>query len=60
MGVRGGGAAATLAGSVVYPLTPAFYTGATDLDQIVEQFTGRILDLLGLPHSIGKRWGTSR
>jgi 4-hydroxy-3-polyprenylbenzoate decarboxylase len=51
---------AARAGAVIYPLTPAFYTGADDLDTIVEQFTARILDLLGLPHTLGKRWGTSR
>jgi 4-hydroxy-3-polyprenylbenzoate decarboxylase len=51
---------AARAGAVIYPLTPAFYTGADDLDTIVEQFTARILDLLELPHTLGKRWGTSR
>jgi len=51
---------AARAGAVIYPLTPAFYTGAADLGAIVEQFTARILDLLRLPHTLGKRWGTSR
>ncbi len=51
---------AARAGAIIYPLTPAFYTGAQDLDAIVEQFTARILDLLRLPHSLGKRWGASR
>lgn len=51
---------AAAAGAIIYPLTPAFYTGAVDLDGIVEQFTARVLDLLGLPHTLGKRWGTSR
>ena len=51
---------ATLAGAVIYPLTPAFYTGARELDAIVEQFTGRIFDLLQLPHTLGQRWGPSR
>jgi 4-hydroxy-3-polyprenylbenzoate decarboxylase len=51
---------AARAGAIIYPLTPAFYTGANDLDAIVEQFTARILDLLGLPHALGRRWGGSR
>ncbi|HET6278065.1 MAG TPA: UbiX family flavin prenyltransferase [Candidatus Polarisedimenticolia bacterium] len=51
---------AARAGAIIYPLTPAFYTGANDLDAIVEQFTARILDLLGLPHTLGKRWSGSR
>ena len=51
---------AARAGAIIYPLTPAFYTGADDLEAIVEQFTARILDLLGLTHTLGTRWGTSR
>jgi 4-hydroxy-3-polyprenylbenzoate decarboxylase len=45
------------AGAVVFPLTPSFYTLPADVKSIVEQFTARILDLLGLEHSLGKRWG---
>ena len=45
------------AGAVVFPLTPSFYTLPVDVKSIVEQFTARILDLLGLEHSLGKRWG---
>jgi 4-hydroxy-3-polyprenylbenzoate decarboxylase len=51
---------AALAVATIYPLVPAFYTGARDLDGIIEQFTARILDLLGLPHTLGRRWGGSR
>jgi 4-hydroxy-3-polyprenylbenzoate decarboxylase len=49
--------AATEAGAVVFPLTPSFYNQPTDVKEILEQFTARILDLLGLDHSLGKRWG---
>jgi 4-hydroxy-3-polyprenylbenzoate decarboxylase len=49
---------AALAGAVVFPLTPAFYAAPAGLDDIVEQFTARIFDLLKLPHSLGRRWGT--
>ena len=51
---------AALAGVILYPLMPAFYTGPRTLDDIVEQFTARILDLLHLPHAIGRRWGGPR
>jgi 4-hydroxy-3-polyprenylbenzoate decarboxylase len=51
-------AAATRAGAVVFPLIPSFYTRPTTIDEIVNQFTARILDLLRLDHAIGKRWGT--
>ena len=52
-------AAATRAGAVIYPLIPSFYTRPQTLDEVVEQFTARILDLLRLPHAIGKRWGAT-
>jgi len=52
-------ARATRAGAIVFPLTPAFYNRPQDLEEIVEHFTGRIFDLLGLPHTLGKRWGTT-
>jgi len=49
---------ATLAGAIVAPITPLFYNRPVGLDEIVEQFAARILDLLDLPHTIGKRWKT--
>jgi 4-hydroxy-3-polyprenylbenzoate decarboxylase len=51
---------ATLAGSIVFPLTPAFYNHPLDLEEIVANFTGRIFDLLHLPHNLVRRWGGSR
>ena len=51
---------ATLAGAVVFPLTPSFYTHPEGIEEIAEQFAGRILDLLRLPHALGKRWGSPR
>jgi 4-hydroxy-3-polyprenylbenzoate decarboxylase len=47
---------ATLAGAVIAPVTPLFYNRPVGLDEIVEQYTARILDLLRLPHRIGRRW----
>lgn len=52
-------ARATRAGATIYPLTPAFYNRPQGLEEVVEQFTARIFDLLRLPHSLGKRWGTA-
>jgi 4-hydroxy-3-polyprenylbenzoate decarboxylase len=51
---------AALAGAILYPLMPAFYAQPRGLDDIVEQFTARIFDLLSLPHSLGKRWEPAR
>jgi 4-hydroxy-3-polyprenylbenzoate decarboxylase len=47
---------ATLAGAVVAPILPAFYARPQSLDDVVTQFTARLLDLLGLEHEIGRRW----
>jgi len=47
---------ATLAGATVVPIMPAFYAGPRSIDDVVSQFTARLLDLLGLDHRIGRRW----
>jgi len=51
---------ATLAGAAIFPLTPSFYNRPHGIEEMVEQFTARIFDLLRLPHALGKRWGTAR
>ena len=47
---------ATLAGATVVPVMPAFYAGPRSIDDVVTQFTARLLDLLGLGHRLGRRW----
>ncbi len=47
---------ATLAGAIVAPITPLFYNRPVDMQEIVEQYAARVLDLLGLKHQIGRRW----
>jgi 4-hydroxy-3-polyprenylbenzoate decarboxylase len=47
---------ATLAGAIVAPITPLFYNRPVDMEEIIEQYTARVLDLLHLPHKIGRRW----
>lgn len=49
--------AASEAGAVIFPLVPSFYTRPAGIEEILDQFTARILDQLRLPHSLGKRWG---
>jgi len=51
-------AAVTRAGALVLPITPAFYNHPRDIDDVVEQYTARVLDHLGLDHELGKRWGS--
>lgn len=46
----------TLAGAVVAPISPLFYNHPAGIEEVVEQYTARVLDLLGLEHRIGRRW----
>jgi 4-hydroxy-3-polyprenylbenzoate decarboxylase len=49
--------AASEAGAIIFPLVPSFYTRPSNVDEILTQFSARILDQLHLPHSLGRRWG---
>ena len=46
----------TRAGAVILPITPAFYNHPRSIDEVVDQYVGRVLDQLGLPHQLGRRW----
>lgn len=43
-------------GAVIAPPVPAFYTGATTLDEFVTQSVGRALDLFGISDTPIRRW----
>ncbi len=45
------------AGATVMPACPGFYHRPASLDDLARQFAGRILDHLGLEHSLGPRGG---
>ena len=47
---------AARAGATIVPIMPAFYAAPRTLDDVVTQFTARLLDLLGLEHALGRRW----
>ena len=49
--------AASEAGAAIFPLVPSFYTRPESVEEILDQFTARILDQLHLPHSLARRWG---
>lgn len=49
--------AVTLAGATVLPAMPAWYHGVTSLDHLVDFVVARILDQLGVEHSLISRWG---
>jgi 4-hydroxy-3-polyprenylbenzoate decarboxylase len=48
---------ATMAGAVVMPAAPGFYTKPKTIEDLVTTFAGRVLDLLGVKHNFTPRWG---
>ncbi|GAB2814232.1 UbiX family flavin prenyltransferase [Streptomyces daliensis] len=44
------------AGAVVMPASPAFYAGATGIQDLVDFVAGRVLDSAGTPHKLYERW----
>jgi 4-hydroxy-3-polyprenylbenzoate decarboxylase len=49
----------TRAGAVVLPASPGFYHRPTRVAELVDFVVARVLDHLGVVHSIGRRWGES-
>lgn len=49
--------AVTRAGALVMPATPSFYGKPKTLEEAVDTVLARVLDHLGLDHSIARRWG---
>jgi polyprenyl P-hydroxybenzoate/phenylacrylic acid decarboxylase-like protein len=48
--------AVTEMGGVIFPPVPAFYSGATTTDELVNHTVGRVLDLFGVQHDSIARW----
>ncbi|MEM7682383.1 MAG: UbiX family flavin prenyltransferase [Planctomycetota bacterium] len=48
--------AATLAGAIVMPASPGFYTLPQTVEDVVDFVVGRTLDLLGVEHDLAIRW----
>ncbi len=44
------------AGAFVMPAAPSFYSGPKDIGQLVDTVVARVLDRLGLPNDLMKRW----
>jgi flavin prenyltransferase len=47
----------TRAGAVVMPAAPGFYHRPAHIDELVDFIVARILDHVGVEHTIGHRWG---
>ena len=48
------------AGALVMPASPSFYSGPRTIDDLVDTVVARILDRLGLPNELMKRWDGMR
>lgn len=46
----------TLAGGIIFPASPSFYSKPKDINALIDTVTDRILDLLGFANT-GFRWG---
>ncbi len=44
------------AGAIVLPASPSFYSGPKTIDALVDTVVARVLDKLGLPNELMKRW----
>jgi 4-hydroxy-3-polyprenylbenzoate decarboxylase len=47
-------------GATVMPATPAFYAGASSIEELVDFMVGRVLDQLGVEHTLFERWTGDR
>lgn len=47
-------------GVVIMPPMPAFYNHPKNIDDLVNHFVGRVMDLLGLEHDLIIRWGRTK
>jgi 4-hydroxy-3-polyprenylbenzoate decarboxylase len=47
----------TRLGAVILPASPSFYGRPESIDELLDTVLGRVLDHLGLEHSITRRWG---
>ncbi|MSU41393.1 MAG: UbiX family flavin prenyltransferase [Pedosphaera sp.] len=45
-----------LAGAVILPANPYFYSGAKTFDALADTVVSRVLDHMGIAHDIGPRW----
>src|SRR3989338_9149032 len=43
-------------GVAIVPAMPAFYAGAKALDEMIDFMVGKVLDQMGIPHTLFKRW----
>jgi len=47
---------ASLAGAVIMPASPGFYSGQKEISQLIDFMAGKVLDQAGVKHNLYKRW----
>ena len=45
-----------LAGAILLPANPSFYTNPKSIDEVVDTVVSRVLDHLGIPNQLSPRW----
>ena len=48
------------AGALIMPANPGFYYNPEHIDDLVDFMVARILDQLGIEHTLAPRWGQER
>jgi 4-hydroxy-3-polyprenylbenzoate decarboxylase len=47
-------------GVTIVPAMPGFYTRPASVEELVDQFVMKVLDSMGVEHSLGQRWKEPR
>jgi 4-hydroxy-3-polyprenylbenzoate decarboxylase len=49
-----------LAGAIILPANPSFYTLPKTVEDVVDTVVARVLDHLGVAHRLSARWGEEK
>ncbi len=49
-----------LAGAILIPANPSFYSGARTVEQLADTVVARVLDHLGVPNQLAPRWAVEK